>query len=315
MIDSIELVTFDCFGTLLDWRQPLVWLGLDPDEDWAAFESECRDLQHPARPFMNYRRVLGDAAMRVAPMSSPLQRETFARRFGEAPAFLDASALPLLQDIVPIGVLSNCDASHQLDAMKSLGVAWDVSVLSEQVGAYKPHVQAWDAMAAIVRETMQIAPEHWLHVSAFDDYDLAIARSFGLRTAFVRRAATGSDTAEADLVVESLHALAARFADAHDGPITYEVTATPRDAETALAFRSWMEHRHLDDVLGTGLFRSARLDHDGSRFRAVYTLRRRSLLDRYLTEHAPRLRAEGIARFGDRVSFERAVFRGVTRRR
>jgi FMN phosphatase YigB (HAD superfamily) len=316
MLSAIELVTFDCFGTLLDWRQPLVWLGLDPDEHWGDFESECRDLQHPARPFARYRRVLEEAALRIAPTSSPRQRTTFARRFGEAPAFLDASALPLVQDIVPIGVLSNCDAEHQLDAMRSLGVTWDVCVLSADVEAYKPHVQAWDAMVSRVRESMQIEPEHWLHVSAFDDYDLALAKAFGLKTAFIRRASTGSEHAEADAVFSSLHELARALGDAQDGPITYEVRAKPRDEDTLREWVAWMEREHMDRVLATGLVRSAKLESDGSGgLRAVYSLRRRAHLDRYFEEYAPRLRAEGLAKFGDRVTYERSIYRGVARRR
>jgi 2-haloacid dehalogenase len=316
MLRDIELVTFDCFGTLVDWRQPLVWLGLDPDEHWAQFESECRDLQHPARPFVRYRRVLEEAASRVAPSSSPRQRAIFARRFGEAPAFLDASALPLLQDVVPIGVLSNCDPEHQLDAMKSLGVTWDVTVLSADVEAYKPHVQAWDAMVVRVRDVMQVEPAHWLHVSAFDDYDLALAKTFGLKTAFLRRASTGSEQAQADVTVASLHELARLLGDEQDGPIVYEVRATLRDVETAREWVTWMEQVHLDSVLATGLVRAARLESDGERsFRAVYVLRRRGHLERYSEDHAPRLRADGMARFGDRVSYERAVYRGLARRR
>jgi hypothetical protein len=36
-------------------------------------------------------------------------------------------------------------------------------------------------------------------------------------------------------------------------------------------------------------------------------LRDRAALDDYLREHAPRMRAEGIARFGDRFRAERRV--------
>ncbi len=315
MLSKIQVVTFDCFGTLLDWRQPLVWLELDPELDHARFEAECRDLQHPARPFMPYRTVLAEAAARVAPATSRLQRERFAVRFGDAPAFLDTSALALIQDVVPIGVLSNCDALHLLDASRSLGVAWDVSVIAEQIGAYKPHVAAWEACVARVRQAMQVQPSEWLHVSAFDDYDLAMARALGIRTAFLRRERVGSDEASADLVVSSLHDLAARIGEALDGPIVYEVRAQPRDDATGADWLAWMKREHIDRVLSTGLIRTARLDVDPPRFRVLYGLRRRSDLERYLADHAPRLRADVEERFGDRVSFERSVYRPVERRR
>jgi FMN phosphatase YigB (HAD superfamily) len=315
MLGEIELVTFDCFGTLLDWRQPLVLLGLDPVTDWPAFEAECRALQHPANVFLNYCDVLAEAAARIAPTTSSNQRALFARRFGEAPAFLDTSALPLIQEVVPIGVLSNCDAIHQLDATRSLGVAWDVAVLAEQIRAYKPHIAAWDAIVSRVREQMQVSPERWLHVSAFDDYDLAVARTFGVRTALLRRTGVGSNEADTDFDFAGLHDLLAALGDAVDGPITYEVRARPRDDDTARAWLSWMQQEHMDAVLATGLVRSARLEAERDHYRALYSLRRRRDLDRYLAEHAPRLRADGISRFGDRMAYERSVYRSIARRR
>jgi hypothetical protein len=43
-----------------------------------------------------------------------------------------------------------------------------------------------------------------------------------------------------------------------------------------------------------------------------YALVDLTALDGYLREHAPRLRAEGVARFGDRVRAQRRILREAT---
>jgi hypothetical protein len=103
--------------------------------------------------------------------------------------------------------------------------------------------------------------------------------------------------------------------EAVDGPILYEVRARPRDQETAREWLDWMQREHVERVLATGLVRTARVDADGEAFRASYALRSRRDLDRYFNEHAPRLRAEGLERFGDRVAYERSVYRSMLRKR
>jgi hypothetical protein len=137
----------------------------------------------------------------------------------------------------------------------------------------------------------------------------------GLRTAFLHRPGIGSERAEADVSVHSLHDLVEMLGTAIDGPIAYEVRASPVDAATASDWRGWMAQSHLNDVLSTGIVREATLEQDGAVFRAVYTFRCRHDYERYLDEHAPRLRADGVARFGDRVHYARSAYRRLTTRR
>ena len=42
-----------------------------------------------------------------------------------------------------------------------------------------------------------------------------------------------------------------------------------------------------------------------------YALKSRELLDAYLRDHAPRLRADGVARFGDRLHTTRRIMRST----
>lgn len=92
--------------------------------------------------------------------------------------------------------------------------------------------------------------------------------------------------------------------------IVYEVRASVEDA-IAGAYREWLGP-HVAEILAIPGFRRAELlsedDEDG---RAVFCVRyhldSRAALEGYLREHAPRLRAQGLARFGDRFTTTRRV--------
>lgn len=92
--------------------------------------------------------------------------------------------------------------------------------------------------------------------------------------------------------------------------IVYEVRAVV-DAGIADAYRAWLEP-HIREILAIPGFTGAELlaedADDGQRVWTVrYHLDARDALERYLREHAPRLRADGIARFGERFRATRRV--------
>jgi hypothetical protein len=93
--------------------------------------------------------------------------------------------------------------------------------------------------------------------------------------------------------------------------VLYEVTL---EAEAAIAapFDTWLRD-HIADMLQFDGFRSAEILDDAApppgRIRRIvqYRLRDRAALDDYLAFHAPRMRTEGIGRFGDRAAEEARV--------
>lgn len=71
---------------------------------------------------------------------------------------------------------------------------------------------------------------------------------------------------------------------------------------------NWMQQKHINDVLATGKFTSARMvkvlveeEMGGTTYSIQYTTENKELLQRYYIEDAPRLREEGIALFGDKM--------------
>jgi hypothetical protein len=93
--------------------------------------------------------------------------------------------------------------------------------------------------------------------------------------------------------------------------VIYEVNLEA-DAEIAAAFDTWLRD-HVADMLQFDGFRSAEILDDASapagRIRRIvqYRLRDQAALDDYVARHAPGMRSQGLARFGNRFSAERRV--------
>lgn len=92
--------------------------------------------------------------------------------------------------------------------------------------------------------------------------------------------------------------------------IVYEVRASV-EAAIAADYRAWLEP-HIREILRIpGFARAELLGEDSDDARVTYTVRyhldSRAALEQYLRDHAPRLRADASARFGDRFQASRRV--------
>jgi phosphoribosylamine-glycine ligase len=74
------------------------------------------------------------------------------------------------------------------------------------------------------------------------------------------------------------------------------------------AWLSWMKNKHIQEVLNTQKFQSARLvkvlveeDMGGTTYSVQYFTDSKEKLDAYYLEDAPRLREEGMRLFGDKM--------------
>lgn len=316
LLAQLDLVTFDCFGTLVDWQKALPALGVDVAK-MPVFLRESERRQRPDRrdsPFMPYRALLEEVGAVLRPDLDPSELARWARRFGELPFFSDVpAAMALLSSVVDVGVVSNCDAVHQLDVSRRLGIPWDVCVVAEELGAYKPTDRAWDrAIAAITERGYD--PGRWLHVSAWDDYDLAPAAARGIRTAFVPRpGCVVPQLGGAEVMFADVLTLARAVADAKGGPYAYEVEGEATDPETFTRYLAWLRDEHLGEVQAcAGVTRAELVQLEGLRVRSVYRFTDRTAFARYLERDAPRLRARAREMFAEHeVHFTR--IEGVVR--
>jgi len=101
--------------------------------------------------------------------------------------------------------------------------------------------------------------------------------------------------------------------------VIYEVNIEV-DASAHDAYRAWLRD-HIAEILALPGFTGAKLfevlDPPASAGRiglcVQYALKNQAALDDYLREHAPRLRADGMARFGGRFEASRRVLRATRR--
>ena len=90
--------------------------------------------------------------------------------------------------------------------------------------------------------------------------------------------------------------------------ISYEVTLQA-NPELGASVEQFMTDSHIPEIFGTGCFQEIRFGRaSAGRFRTAYEARQQADLDRYLQDHAPRLRAEFLERFPDGVSITRETW-------
>lgn len=97
------------------------------------------------------------------------------------------------------------------------------------------------------------------------------------------------------------------------GMIAYTVTAELPTPAAREAYLAWLAEGHVDQVVEAGALTGAviRIDDPAEpvRVETRYLFAERDDLDRYLRDHAPALRADGLARFGPEtgVTFTRSI--------
>ncbi len=90
--------------------------------------------------------------------------------------------------------------------------------------------------------------------------------------------------------------------------LTYEVTLQI-DPALASSVERYMREHHIPAIFATGCFRRIRFAQaSAARFRTSYEAAGQAELDRYLSDHAPRIRAEFQADFPSGITLTREVW-------
>jgi 2-haloacid dehalogenase len=222
--DRFEVLTFDCYGTLIDWesgilaaaRRLLSPLGVELDDE-AILESFARH-EHAleAGPYREYRAILTDVAQAIGRELgvevSGAEAAAFGGSVGDWPAFADSpGALTRLAGRYRLGVITNCDDDLFAASARRLGIDFDEVVTAQQVGSYKPSHHNFEVMF----ERLGCPRERILHVAQSLFHDHVPAKALGLTTVWVDRrggragsGATPPAEALPDLVIPDLASLA-----------------------------------------------------------------------------------------------------------
>lgn len=229
---DFDAVTFDVYGTLIDWEPAIVgllagWaerhgLAAPPEALLGAFDAARAEIQR-IRPALLYpdvlRRCFAQISERFAvPVDAETQEAFSAAPHGWPPFPDSAAGLKALQARAKIGALSNIDEASLASSSKKLDIAFDVVVTAQRVGAYKPdHAHFRTAIADL--GARGIPPMRILHVGQSLRADIKPANDLGLTCVWVDRpgrslglSGHGAADAKPDLTVSSLEALVAALA-------------------------------------------------------------------------------------------------------
>lgn len=194
---EIEFVTFDCYGTLIDWetgiraavKESLGGQGLSHREESRLFnrylEEEKRiEAQKPFRP---YRKVLAQAFNAAArSLGKTISEETSDLLAAKLPTwrpFPDTNpALEKLAGNRKLGILSNVDDDLLEGTLKHFTVPFDIVITAEQVKSYKPAPKHFEEARKIIG-----VDKRWLHVAASLYHDIEPASRLRIKTVWVNR--------------------------------------------------------------------------------------------------------------------------------
>ena len=201
-LSSFTVLTFDCYGTLIDWETGIYgvlapWLEaqgvrVGRDELLAAFAA-AEAPQQQATPDLRYpellARVHGAVARRFGVALDPAAAQAFGGSVPDWPAFPDsADALAYLKRHYRLVILSNIDRASFAHSARKLGVEFDAIYTAQAIGSYKPDVRNFEYMLARLAE-QGIAREQILHTAESLYHDHIPAKRFGLATCWIHRRA------------------------------------------------------------------------------------------------------------------------------
>ncbi len=207
------VITFDCYGTLIDWRSGAA-AAISAIPELAGIDRaslvERRldvelDVEHER--YRPYDQVLAISMQRTAAEYGVTLSDGSARAFVDSIArwmpFQDAGGfLRRLATVgTPMAILSNVTRDSLDVSVRKLGVRFDQLITAEDVRSYKPDRAHWRALHA----SRRIEPERQLHIAGSIAHDIRPAAELGTKTVWVRRAREPvPQDVRPDLIVQSL---------------------------------------------------------------------------------------------------------------
>ena len=214
-----EALTFDCYGTLIDWER---WLlaALRP-----VLQSHAKDLStkqilqiyaelepKAQNPYRRYSDVLAQVVRgfgeRLGFQVSEAEAQSLPQSVKDWLPFPDTvRSLEKLRARYKLAIISNTDDDLFAGTARHLKVSFDEVITAEQAEAYKPS----EAPFRLALERLGLSQDRVLHVGQSIYHDVLPAKSLGIVTALVFRGGYGATRAvegEPDLIVPDLKTLA-----------------------------------------------------------------------------------------------------------
>jgi len=191
---DFDIVTFDCYGTLVDWENGIVTAfqseaAKDGVELKAADIIEAYSAEEPvveSTGYRSYREVLGETARRVGARLGwtiePERAGFLAPSLTDWKPFPDTNAaLERLAGRYELGILSNVDDDLLAASRRHFTVSFDLIVTAQQVKSYKP------AQAHFTEALARTAGKRLLHAAQSYFHDVVPTSNLGIPVVWVNR--------------------------------------------------------------------------------------------------------------------------------
>lgn len=200
-LSDFKALTFDCYGTLIDWESgifnalaPLVAKGAASKTRDEVLENFARheSAQEEETPGMLYAQLLSVVYKRLAKEWGVRVSDEEANIFGASvpdwPEFHDSvEALRYLKQHYKLVILSNVDRLSFRSSNARLQVVFDAIYTAQDVGSYKPSLRNFDYMLQRLKSDFDFDKADILHTAQSLFHDHAPANQVGLATAWIDR--------------------------------------------------------------------------------------------------------------------------------
>jgi 2-haloacid dehalogenase len=191
-----EVLSFDCYGTLIDWRHGILnavrpvlskhGVSLAEEkilETYSRYEAEIE-----AGPYRPYRDILSEVMVQICGefgiKPTDTERDIIGTTLPDWPPFEDTvDALNALKTRYQLAIISNTDDDLFAGTNRRLEVSFDHIITAAQVGAYKPSPRVFEhALAKIGCGKGKL-----LHVAQSLYHDHVPAKKLGLSAVWINR--------------------------------------------------------------------------------------------------------------------------------
>jgi 2-haloacid dehalogenase len=221
---SIRIITFDCYGTLIDWESGILCAfrpilsshGIElTHADILGLYSEL-EADAEAGEFRSYREVLRSVVRglgeRLGFQASVAEQNSLPDSLASWQPFPDTvAALRQLHARFQLGIISNVDDDLFAATAPQLQTDFNFVTTAAQGRAYKPSHKIFQ----LAQRRIGVPVTQWLHAGQSLYHDVVPAKALGIATAWVNRAsarpgagAAKRASAEPDAKVATLQELA-----------------------------------------------------------------------------------------------------------
>lgn len=196
IFENFDVLTFDCYGTLIDWEKGILSSlkpvltshGIEISDNevleiYSDLEAKAEEGEYQTYKSV-LRSILRGFATKFCFKPSEEELAVFSTCVKHWPPFEDSTeALNALQTKYKLCILSNIDDDLFAYSAQHLKVNFDYVFTAQQIGSYKPSLQNFE----FAIKHLGLPKERILHVAQSLFHDIVPAKRLGLATVWINR--------------------------------------------------------------------------------------------------------------------------------